>query len=74
LKGARHSGPDLDIAKTPAADAGQLTDAPFDDKNWIFEDKYDGFRMVAVTKGGKVTPYSQNDASGEIIRKVRRRR
>nr|WP_234685560.1 hypothetical protein [Bradyrhizobium sp. Oc8] len=24
-----------------------LTDAPFDDKDWIFEDKYDGFRMVA---------------------------
>jgi bifunctional non-homologous end joining protein LigD len=37
-----------------------LTDAPFDDKNWIFEDKYDGFRMVAVTKGGKVTLYSRN--------------
>src|SRR6478735_12330716 len=41
-----------------------LTDAPFDDKNWIFEDKYDGFRMVAVTKGGKVTLYSRN---GKII-------
>ena len=24
-----------------------LTDAPFDDKGWVFEDKYDGFRMVA---------------------------
>jgi len=21
-----------------------LTDAPFDDKGWLFEDKYDGFR------------------------------
>ena len=41
-----------------------LTDAPFDDKDWIFEDKYDGFRMVAVTKGGKVTLYSRN---GKII-------
>ena len=41
-----------------------LTDAPFDDKSWIFEDKYDGFRMVAVTKGGKVTLYSRN---GKII-------
>ena len=24
-----------------------LTDGPFDDNDWIFEDKYDGFRMVA---------------------------
>ena len=32
-----------------------LTDAPFDDKGWVFEDKYDGFRMVAKKKGGKVT-------------------
>ena len=41
-----------------------LTDAPFDDKGWIFEDKYDGFRMVATTQGGKVTLYSRN---GKII-------
>jgi bifunctional non-homologous end joining protein LigD len=41
-----------------------LTDAPFDDKGWIFEDKYDGFRMVAVTKDGRVTLYSRN---GKII-------
>ena len=41
-----------------------LTDAPFDDKGWIFEDKYDGFRMVATTLGGKVTLYSRN---GKII-------
>jgi bifunctional non-homologous end joining protein LigD len=41
-----------------------LTDAPFDDKGWIFEDKYDGFRMVATIEGGKVTLYSRN---GKII-------
>jgi bifunctional non-homologous end joining protein LigD len=41
-----------------------LTDAPFDDKGWVFEDKYDGFRMVAKTQGGKVTLYSRN---GKII-------
>ena len=41
-----------------------LTDAPFDDKKWVFEDKYDGFRMVAKTQGGKVTLYSRN---GKII-------
>ena len=41
-----------------------LTDAPFDDNAWIFEDKYDGFRMVATIQGGKVTLYSRN---GKII-------
>jgi bifunctional non-homologous end joining protein LigD len=41
-----------------------LTDAPFDDKDWIFEDKYDGFRVVAKIKGGKVTLYSRN---GKIV-------
>ena len=41
-----------------------LTDAPFDDKDWIFEDKYDGFRMVATIEGGEVTLYSRN---GKII-------
>ena len=41
-----------------------LTDGPFDDTGWIFEDKYDGFRMVAKVEGGKVTLYSRN---GKII-------
>jgi bifunctional non-homologous end joining protein LigD len=37
-----------------------LTDAPFDDPDWVFEDKYDWFRMVAKTEGGKITHYSRN--------------
>lgn len=37
-----------------------LTDAPFDDKGWVFEDKYDGFRMVAKIENGSVTLYSRN--------------
>jgi hypothetical protein len=41
-----------------------LTDAPFDDPGWIFEDKYDGFRMIAVIRRGKVALYSRN---GKII-------
>src|ERR1700749_2311117 len=41
-----------------------LTDAPFDDAGWIFEDKYDGFRMIAEIERGKVTLYSRN---GKII-------
>jgi bifunctional non-homologous end joining protein LigD len=41
-----------------------LTNAPFDDAEWVFEDKYDGFRMVAKIASGKVTLYSRN---GKII-------
>ena len=41
-----------------------LTDAPFDDRDWVFETKWDGFRMVASIVGGKVTLYSRN---GQII-------
>ena len=42
----------------------RLTDKPFDDDEWLFEDKYDGFRMVANIEGGRVTLYSRN---GKII-------
>jgi bifunctional non-homologous end joining protein LigD len=41
-----------------------LTDASFDDPAWVFEDKWDGFRMVASIEHGKVTLYSRN---GKII-------
>jgi bifunctional non-homologous end joining protein LigD len=41
-----------------------LTDAPFDDPAWVFESKWDGFRMVAAIERGKVTLYSRN---GKII-------
>ena len=42
----------------------KLIEGPFDDKDWIFEDKYDGFRMVATIEHGRVTLYSRN---GKII-------
>lgn len=41
-----------------------LIDAPFDDPDWVFEDKFDGFRMVAEIRRGKVALYSRN---GKII-------
>ena len=41
-----------------------LADAPFDDQGWVFEDKYDGNRMVAEIRRGKVALYSRN---GKII-------
>jgi bifunctional non-homologous end joining protein LigD len=41
-----------------------LTDSPFDSPGWLFEDKYDGFRMIAEIRDGKVALYSRN---GKII-------
>ena len=41
-----------------------LTDGPFDDPGWVFEDKYDGFRMVAKIENGSVALYSRN---GKVI-------
>jgi bifunctional non-homologous end joining protein LigD len=41
-----------------------LTDGPFDDPGWVFEDKYDGFRMVAKIEDGRVALYSRN---GKVI-------
>jgi len=37
-----------------------LTDKPFDDPEWIFETKWDGFRLVAKVKDGEVALYSRN--------------
>jgi bifunctional non-homologous end joining protein LigD len=41
-----------------------LTDAPFDDPHWVFETKWDGFRMIATTAGRKVTLFSRN---GQVV-------
>src|SRR5262245_8082486 len=37
-----------------------LTDQLFDDPAWVFETKWDGFRVVALVKGGKARLYSRN--------------
>src|SRR5271156_923433 len=37
-----------------------LVDAPFTRPNWIFEEKYDGVRMVAYKEGTRVTLISRN--------------
>lgn len=41
-----------------------LVDAPFDDRDWVFETKWDGFRVVTEIKDGNVTLYSRN---GEVV-------
>src|SRR5680860_968160 len=37
-----------------------LTDKPFDDPEWIFETKWDGFRVIAVASPGQAVLYSRN--------------
>ncbi len=40
-----------------------LTDKPFDDKNWIYEIKWDGYRAVADWQKKKLQLYSRNGLS-----------
>jgi bifunctional non-homologous end joining protein LigD len=37
-----------------------LSDGPFDDPQWIYETKFDGFRMICEIIGGRVTLYSRS--------------
>jgi bifunctional non-homologous end joining protein LigD len=37
-----------------------LTDKPFDDPGWVFETKWDGFRVIAVVERGTAKLYSRN--------------
>jgi bifunctional non-homologous end joining protein LigD len=52
--------PNFQLPKRLQPMLATLTNAPFDDAEWVFEDKYDGFRMVAKIVSGKVTLYSRN--------------
>lgn len=40
-----------------------LVDAPFDDVNWVFEIKWDGYRAIAEVDDGHVELYSRNGLS-----------
>ena len=37
-----------------------LVDEPFDDKKWIFETKWDGFRLITEKRGHAVRLWSRN--------------
>ncbi|UZJ64438.1 hypothetical protein OKW96_19015 [Sphingobacterium sp. KU25419] len=40
-----------------------LTDQPFDNDEWLYEVKWDGYRAVSFLKGGQVDIKSRNDKS-----------
>jgi bifunctional non-homologous end joining protein LigD len=41
------------------------SEEPFDDKNWLYEIKWDGYRAIAEIENGNVKLYSRNGISFE---------
>ena len=37
-----------------------LVDEPFDDRKWVFETKWDGFRLITEKRGNSVSLWSRN--------------
>ncbi|MCI0584552.1 MAG: hypothetical protein L0227_16965 [Chloroflexi bacterium] len=45
--------------------AATLADRAFRDEDWLFEVKWDGYRLQAVVRDGKVRTYTRNGKDGE---------
>lgn len=55
----------------------ELVKEPFDDRNWIFEVKWDGYRAIAEIEGGEVNLFSRknnsfNEKYPEIIESLKK--
>jgi bifunctional non-homologous end joining protein LigD len=46
-------------------EAATLTDKPFRNEDWLFEIKWDGYRIEAVVKDGKARIFTRNGNDGE---------
>jgi bifunctional non-homologous end joining protein LigD len=44
-----------------------LTEEPFDDNNWVFELKLDGYRVISLVNKGKVNLFSRNGKSFNTV-------
>ena len=57
------TAPRLPILRQVKPMLATLTDKPFDDPDWIFEIKWDGYRAIAIMNGHSVSLQSRNDKS-----------
>jgi ATP-dependent DNA ligase len=47
-----------------------LADKPFDSKEWVYETKWDGFRLIAELRRGSVRLFSRNGIDVQALRSV----
>jgi bifunctional non-homologous end joining protein LigD len=48
------------IPRTVKPMLAALSDKPFDNKDWVFEIKFDGYRVISIIKNGKASLLSRN--------------
>lgn len=55
------------MPETPGAMLCTLVDEPFDDRNWVFEPKLGGFRVLARFDGSSLTLMSRNQIDQAFV-------